>query len=98
MGTLQRHHAGLLENTATGRWHPIWFYEAPKPSEYGESHCRHHSKGNHVEGFATRDEALAWIATYPALLFSGFKWTWSGTGDPIMSPVLPVLGQGVAGQ
>jgi hypothetical protein len=48
----------MLVNEATGRFHPILFYESPLPGN-PENLVRHKSKGHHTAGFDTRDEAVA---------------------------------------
>ena len=53
----KRFPAGVLRNTATGRFHPIVFYASPKPSEAGESIVRHRSKQHHTAGVATMNAA-----------------------------------------
>lgn len=84
-------HAGLLFHKDTGRWHPILFREAPKPSEHGEPYCRHHSVGNHTKGFETEEQALGFIAQQEGWVYQGLAWEWSGDETPAMSPTLPVL-------
>jgi hypothetical protein len=46
----------MLINEATGRFHPILFYESPLPGN-PENLVRHKSKGHHTAGFDTRAEA-----------------------------------------
>jgi len=55
---------GILKNTSTGRFHPISFRMAPRPSETVEDSldgCRHKSIGHHTEGFDTIEGAKEWI-------------------------------------
>lgn len=48
----------MLHNTATNRWHPILFVEAPLPGP-NPSVVRHRSKGHHTTGFDARQDAEA---------------------------------------
>ncbi len=77
--------AGVLRNTATGRFHPIVFYASPKPSEAGESIVRHRSKQHHTAGFATMDEAVEWIVAQPTWRPTGLVWVWDGEGVPAIT-------------
>ncbi|UPT99356.1 hypothetical protein J4G48_0015435 [Bradyrhizobium barranii subsp. apii] len=81
---------GILHNAATGRFHPIVFRLAPMPggADSALSAQRYKSKGHHTEGFATLDEAKAWIGTEPAPGFTmvptGEEWEWDGTDVPAL--------------
>ena len=77
--------AGILQNTATGRFHPIIFRPAPTPSESGltSGPMRHKSAGHHTDGFATLEEAIADIEG-KGLENCGAVWEWDGDGVPAM--------------
>lgn len=55
----------VMKNTATGRFHPISYRPAPRPSESADlgagTVCRHKSIGHHTDGFDTLEEAVEWI-------------------------------------
>lgn len=54
----------MLHNTGTGRFHPIFYTEAPLPGpDAPDKPIRHRSKGHHTTGFDTRAEADAYIPT-----------------------------------
>jgi len=88
--------AGMLRNTATGRFHPILFHPAPFPGQTGDlpigSVMRYRSIGHHTEGFSTLDEALAHVkTTYPGYtLLEGID-EWDGQDVPASTIFLPVL-------
>lgn len=49
----------LLFNQKLGRWHPIYYTEAPLPGPPSpDKPVRHRSRGHHTDGYATRPEAL----------------------------------------
>ena len=51
--------AAILHNTATNRWHPIFYREVPLPGpDTPGKPVRHKSIGHHTDGFATRQEAV----------------------------------------
>lgn len=77
-------HAGILRNTATGRFHPIFFRPAPKPSETGEKVCRHKSIGHHTDGLDTIEKARDFINSTNSE-DSGLVWEWDGTDVPAMT-------------
>lgn len=53
----------MIHNTKLSRWHPVIFVEKPLPGPYEENKpVRHKSAGHHTTGFATRQEALDYIA------------------------------------
>lgn len=56
----------MLHNTATNRWHPIYFRDGPLPGpdEPGKPR-RLKSKGHHTNGFDTRELAEASMAEGP---------------------------------
>jgi hypothetical protein len=86
----------LLHNPLAQRWHPVLFYESPLPGpDTPDKPVRHRSKGHHTEGFATREEALAYIETemLPAVrkisigeptLSCDKAFPWDGDGVPAM--------------
>jgi hypothetical protein len=78
--------AGILINTQTGRFHPIVFRPAPLPggATIGTVE-RYRSKGHHTTGFATRDEALAFIRERSELSLTGLALEWDGTGVPAIT-------------
>lgn len=56
----------MLKNTATGKFHPIFYIEKPFPdmeSEANKKYIRYKSKGHHTKGFVNRDEAVKNIET-----------------------------------
>jgi hypothetical protein len=77
--------AAMLHNRKLDRFHPIFFYASPKPSECDDDVCRFRSYGHHTEGFVTRAEADADIASDCAdgkNWNSGVDFEWSGEGSP----------------
>lgn len=90
---------GVLYNTTTKRWHPIWFVRH-QPStmsfKYGEDSedlklvfCQSHS--HHTEGFDTYDLAKDNIKVNcerspDTCSDSGMRWTWNGSC--IVEPIL----------
>lgn len=75
----------LLSNTATGRWHPILFQEAPLPGE--TALVRHKSTRHHTAGFTGREEAEAAAkelsaAVGGARLELAMVFDWDGVGVP----------------
>lgn len=79
--------AGVLRNDITMRFHPIVFYPSPMPCGKGEFDMRHLSKGHHVNGFDTREEAEAFINTQPTLLNTFMLWPWDGVKVPALAYV-----------
>ncbi len=81
---------GILKNTATGRFHPISFRPAPMPGGADSTMAaqRYKSLGHHTEGFATIDEAEAWIKTKvdgdSRTIDTGERWDWEGTDVPAL--------------
>lgn len=82
--------AGVLRNTATGRFHPIVFYPSPRPSEAGDLTVRHRSKGHHTAGFDTMDEAVAFIDARPTWRHTRLVWAWDGEGVPALTFSFPL--------
>jgi hypothetical protein len=80
----------MLHNAATGRYHPILFYESPLPSSDGsEKMQRYKSKGHHTVGFSTRYEAIQCIEDdeerYPgAKMCLAKDFSWDGLDIPAM--------------
>ncbi len=79
--------AGMLHNTATGRYHPIIFRPAPSfmdgdgPSEHG----RFRSAFHHTAGFESEAEARAFVEANPGYVWTGTAWAWDGHGVPAMT-------------
>jgi hypothetical protein len=78
--------SGILLNTATQRFHPIIFREAPMPAGADDnwSHQRYKSLGHHTVGFDTLEEAQAYIKSDARLFDSGAVWEWDGIDIPAM--------------
>ncbi len=89
---------GILINTATGRFHPISFREAPFPGgQQPPGGRRHKSIGHHTEGFATMADAEAWIAANPDRIeATGRTWQWDGKDVPAMVEFFGVRGAEVS--
>jgi hypothetical protein len=83
----------LIRNYVSGRWHPILFRPAPLPSGADiDSGClRYRSKGHHTEGFATKDEAVAWIKDHSDTMtfLEGVEFCWDGNGVPTVTTWIP---------
>ena len=75
--------AGILQNTASGRYHPIVFRAAPLPSEsYSEfGPMRYKSRGHHTAGFDTAELAVAEIKAR-GWSWTEMVWEWDGEGVP----------------
>lgn len=74
---------GILVDTQTGRFHPIVFRRAPRPSEYGEDVQRYKSKGHHTIGFAEQKDATKWIEETDGLVNLKETQFWDSSIDPI---------------
>lgn len=75
---------GMLQNTATGRFHPISFRPAPMPG--GSDLPRYRSIGHHTLGFDDVEAARAWIKTTPEFVYDPEAlWPWDGDGVPAMT-------------
>jgi hypothetical protein len=88
-------HASIMLNQATGRFHPILYCSAPRPSEtpvVGQV-CRHKSRGHHDEGFATLPAAVEFIDQGPELWPTGIIEEWDGVESPCNTQYLPHLKQ-----
>ncbi len=78
--------AGLLHNTATGRWHPIYFRLAPRPSDTEDGQAmRFKSGGHHTQGFLCCEQALEYMACQPSWKDTGLVWERDGTGIPTIT-------------
>lgn len=86
---------GMVRNTATGRFHPMFYRDAPFPggvdSDLNRNVARFKSGGHHTNGFATREEAdSANEESRERLIEAGEKcwpglisdWEWDGQGCP----------------
>jgi hypothetical protein len=96
-------HAAIVHNAA-GRYHPVLFRPAPRPSDrtkldrstLGEI-VSHHSLAHHTEGFSTRLDADAWVNGEPdRYRLSGVVLGWNGEGAfPIFSLNFVQLTEGI---
>lgn len=78
--------AGILHNTATNRWHPLYFYLSPKLSDSAsDAVMRFHSAGHHTNGFACLDDAKRYIQEQTNWKDTGAVWGWDGTGIPTIT-------------
>lgn len=86
--------AGMLHNTKTDRYHPIFFRLAPMPSGADDSMgaWRHKSFGHHTNGFNTLSEAQNHLT---AACASGehqpceMMWDWDGEDIPALVEWFP---------
>lgn len=74
---------GILTNTQTGRFHPISFRQAPFPG--GIDGARYRSFGHHTEGFASQEEAVAWVQSKPELKLLEKLFEWDGKDVPALT-------------
>jgi hypothetical protein len=82
---------GILTNTKTGRFHPIFFRLAPMPggAEIAGA-LRYKSAQHHTAGFDTLEEAEADLVkastsqVLEGVQDSGRRWDWDGEGVPAM--------------
>jgi hypothetical protein len=89
---MQKLHAAILSNAESGRFHPIYFRPAPRPSDdavEGET-CRHRSLGHHTLGFETLEAAQGFIAEDESAWPTGIVLNWSGQGIPAVTLDLPL--------
>ena len=78
--------AGVLCNTATGKFHPVFFRLSPAPSSDPlESAQRYKSSAHHTEGFGSLDEAKNFIAELVGYVDTQMVWDWDGNGIPIVT-------------
>lgn len=78
------YHTSILHNTCTGRFHPIPYKCAPRPSESwspGE-YCRHKSIGHHTEGFTLLIDAVEHIEGDKRFWPTGIILEWNGQDTP----------------
>jgi hypothetical protein len=89
---MPRSHAAILENKETGRFHPIWFRPAPRPSDDAVEGalCRHRSLGHHTLGFETIEAAQAFISGDERAWDTGIVLSWDGRAMPAMTLDLPL--------
>ena len=86
----------MLHNTATDRWHPIFFRPAPMPSgtDTDRKMMRHRSWGHHTDGFATLEEAvadgMAMCTAETGIVWDGTMWTWNGQEKPVLTAWFPL--------
>lgn len=79
-------HAATLHNIRTGRFHPILFRPAPRPSDavgFGAP-CRHRSAGHHTEGFPDKAASDAHIAENPEIYWpTGIVFAWDDASGEV---------------
>lgn len=88
------HHTAILENTATGRFHPMPFRPSPRPSEGVPDIgvvCRHKSIGHHTEGFASLAEAEAHIMGNQNMWPAYTVYEWDGSSVPATTGYFPYM-------
>lgn len=78
-------YAAILQNTATGRFHPIVFRRAPMPgnSDGDSEPKRYKSRGHHTEGFESSELAVAHIGERK-WTDTGARCVWDGEGVPAL--------------
>lgn len=81
--------AGILKNTATGRFHPILFRMAPMPGNADADMAaqRYRSLGHHTDGFDTLEAAKAHMAEKRdncIVIDTGREWEWDGADVPAL--------------
>lgn len=79
----------MLHNTALNRWHPILFWNYPRPSEdENEPATRYKSRGHHTEGFDTQEAANGHAKELAERQSGRFVpdliYQWDGEGVPAM--------------
>ena len=83
---------GIVRNTATGRFHPMFYREYPLPGPGPHPIVRFKSGGHHTEGLETRSEAEAYNEEQRAKLVEMGQpcrdgliadWEWDGEGMPV---------------
>ena len=89
------HHVAILKNTATGRFHPMPFRAAPRPSDDVDvgSICRHRSIGHPTEGFRDLASAQAYLAECKTFWPTTLVIEWDGEGIPATTLDLPTMPQ-----
>lgn len=86
-------HSIILKNLQTGRYHPMTFHAAPRPSDdiTEGGYCRHRSFGHHTEGFEDIEKAKAYIDDpRDDLSDTCIVLEWDGQGIPAMNLDLPL--------
>jgi hypothetical protein len=73
----------MLYNTATQRFHPIFFEPRPRPSDTGDI-VRHKSLGHHTIGFPTIENAREHTTARDDCKDSGLVLEWDGKGVPAL--------------
>ena len=81
----------MLHNQKASRFHPIVYLPAPMPGGIDAGRCK--SKMHHTQGFAERNEALAYVPTLAenvedhlfsrVVLFLERDLEWDGEGIPV---------------
>lgn len=87
-------HIAILKNEKTGRYHPVFFRPAPRPSDdVAEGKvCRHKTLGHHTEGFENLDLAIDWIDGLGSAVWpTGIVYRWSGEDFPAMHMDFPYM-------
>jgi len=75
--------AGILHNTASNTWHPFYFRLSPRPSGgYGDPVMRFRSAAHHPDGFASEEEARAYILIQAKWKDTEQVWEWDGLDTP----------------
>lgn len=87
------HHVAIVKNTATGRFHPMLFRPAPRPSDDVAcgTICRHRSIGHHTEGFPDLASAEGYVADCETFRPIALVFEWSGENTPATTLDLPML-------
>jgi hypothetical protein len=96
---------GMVRNTATGKWHPMFYRESPFPGGYdsdlNRNVTRFKSGGHHTEGFADRAAADAYVEDTRVRLTSDGEpcapgliadWEWDGEGMPLDVRLVSAVG------
>ena len=84
-------HAATLHNIRTGRFHPILFRPAPRPSDTVGLGivCRHRSAGHHTDGFQDKDVSDAYIAeNSDAYWPTGIVFAWDDASGEVPAATL----------
>jgi len=75
--------AGHLKNIKTGRFHPVYFRCAPRPSDSeSDPTVRFRSVGHHTTGYDTIEESKAFVTSKPRLTETDIIWEWDGEEIP----------------
>ena len=95
---------GIIHNTKLGRWHPVYFREAPLPGPDSPGKpARHESAAHSTEGFGDRESAvlaarnlaeeLRSHAVGPVSLAIDSDFQWDGEGVPLIVCFFAVDGE-----